>query len=209
MLSAAGLELRSIGYALYSHIHLDHTADLMPFLFTSTYHPAPRRERLTIGGSGEFLRWLQQLKSLYPKLLPPEAFELSLVDTEREVLRGEGWTVRTARVDHHPSSIAFRIDETGGRAFVYSGDTGYSRALISLAAGCHTLLAECSFPDRMEVDGHLTPALAGRTAREAGVERLVLTHFYPPCDEVDRIADCAKEFDGEIVSARDLMVLEI
>jgi ribonuclease BN (tRNA processing enzyme) len=46
-------------------------------------------------------------------------------------------------------------------------------------------------------------------AAEAGVGKLVLTHFYPPCEDVDVVQQAAGFFSGEIVKARDLMVIEM
>jgi ribonuclease BN (tRNA processing enzyme) len=41
------------------------------------------------------------------------------------------------------------------------------------------------------------------------VKRLLLTHFYPPCDEVDVVALAAQAFKGEIIRAEDHLRLEI
>ncbi len=49
----------------------------------------------------------------------------------------------------------------------------------------------------------MTPAEAGRLADRAGARRLLLTHFYPPCDEVEVVALAAQEFSGEILRAED------
>jgi ribonuclease BN (tRNA processing enzyme) len=57
----------------------------------------------------------------------------------------------------------------------------------------------------VKVPGHLTPRMAGRLAARSGVRRLLLTHFYPPCDEVDVVALAAEEFAGEIFRAEDGM----
>jgi ribonuclease BN (tRNA processing enzyme) len=78
---------------------------------------------------------------------------------------------------------------------------------VGLAQGADLLVLECSNP--FKVPGHLTPAEAGRLAARAGVKRLLLTHFYPPCDEVDVVALAAQEFDGEIIRAEDGLRLEI
>jgi hypothetical protein len=37
----------------------------------------------------------------------------------------------------------------------------------------------------------------------------VLTHFYPPCDEVDVVALAAQEFSGEIIRAEDDLRLAV
>jgi len=60
-----------------------------------------------------------------------------------------------------------------------------------------------------KVKGHLTPAEAGRLAAKAGAKRLLLTHFYPPCDEVDVMALAGQEFSGEILRAEDGLSLTV
>ena len=71
------------------------------------------------------------------------------------------------------------------------------------------LILECSFPDEMKVEGHLTPSLAGRIARKAHCRRLILTHLYPLCDEYDILRQCRKEFAGEVIVAHDLLRVKI
>jgi ribonuclease BN (tRNA processing enzyme) len=78
-----------------------------------------------------------------------------------------------------------------------------------MGRGADLLVLECSFPNERKIQGHLTPKLAGKVAKEAEAKKLVLTHFYPPCDEADIISQCREEFSGEIVLAEDLMVLTL
>jgi ribonuclease BN (tRNA processing enzyme) len=61
----------------------------------------------------------------------------------------------------------------------------------------------------MKVEGHLTPSLAGRIAAEAGAKKLLLTHFYPECESADIEAQCRKTYDGPLILARDLMVVDV
>ncbi len=56
----------------------------------------------------------------------------------------------------------------------------------------------------MKVPGHLTPSLAGRIATQAGVKKLVLTHFYPECEQVDIAKQCRKTYQGPLELAEDL-----
>ena len=118
----------------------------------------------------------------------------------------EGLTIKSAPVNHIDSSLAYRV-EAEGRALVYSGDTDVSETLVELARGADLLVLECANP--FKVPGHLTPEQAGRMAARAGVPRLVLTHFYPPCDEVDVTALAAREFNGEIIRAEDGLGLRL
>ena len=91
--------------------------------------------------------------------------------------------------------------EAGSRSLVYSGDTDVSDSLVALARGADLLVLEAANP--FKVPGHLTPGEAGRLAARAGARRLLLTHFYPPCDAVDVVALAAQEFAGEIIRAED------
>jgi ribonuclease Z len=64
--------------------------------------------------------------------------------------------------------------------------------------------------DMAETYGHLTARQAGRLAREAGVRRLVLTHFSRRYVDEQVFADEARsEFDGDVVIAEDLMRIPV
>jgi phosphoribosyl 1,2-cyclic phosphodiesterase len=113
-----------------------------------------------------------------------------------------GFGLRWAPAKHRPESIAYRLEGENG-AFVYTGDTEYAETVVELARGAHTLLIECSFPDDAPVPGHLTPSGAARIAREAGVERVVLTHVYPQADALDLVAQVGRGYEGEVMMAED------
>ena len=112
-------------------------------------------------------------------------------------------------LEHSDHSIGFRVMTPGGKAVSYSGDTDYCPNLILLARATDLLILECSFPDGSKVEGHLTPSLAGRVAREARCKRLLLTHFYPPCDDYDVKRAVESQYSGEVIVAEDLMKLVV
>jgi len=68
-----------------------------------------------------------------------------------------------------------------GRKIVYSGDTRPTRELLRLAEKADLLIHDATFDDQLKdrasEDGHSTPSQAAKTAKEAGVKRLVLTHI--------------------------------
>ena len=98
--------------------------------------------------------------------------------------------------------MALAVVAPEGR-LVYTGDTGPSGELARWATGCVLLLAECSLPEAMAMDIHLTPERAGELARDAQAKRLVLTHFYPPVETTDPAALAGTRFSGSIAAARD------
>jgi ribonuclease BN (tRNA processing enzyme) len=110
---------------------------------------------------------------------------------------------------HMSESVGYRIELKNGKSIAVSGDTDYCENLIDLASGVDLLVLECSFPDEKKVEGHLTPTLAGKIASESGCKRLLLTHFYPICDQHDILQRCRQVFHGEVILAEDLMRIEI
>src|SRR2546428_616999 len=75
--------------------------------------------------------------------------------------------------------------------------------LARWAAGCDLLLAECSLPEAMAIESHLTPIRAGELARGAGAKQLVLTHFYPPVETSDPAREAGTRFPGPVTAAKD------
>jgi ribonuclease Z len=66
-------------------------------------------------------------------------------------------------------------------SFVYCGDTEYSTRTVALARGAGVLLHEATFDASLGPKagewGHATASDAARVAKEAGVEKLYLTHI--------------------------------
>jgi ribonuclease BN (tRNA processing enzyme) len=65
------------------------------------------------------------------------------------------------------------------------------------------LLAECSLPADLRIESHLTPEDCAELAAGANPGMLVLTHFYPPVEQVDVRAIIAERYEGRVFLARD------
>lgn len=125
-------------------------------------------------------------------------------------------------------SYAYRV-EAGGKSFVFSGDTGPSEALVTLAKGADYLVCEvidiakvealvrtypgfdaAQIPALMNhmVADHLTGEQIGELAAAAGVKTVILTHFSPGVDgerDVESYATgIGRHFSGKVVLGRDL-----
>ena len=204
------LNFSQVDVIALSHLHPDHTGDLVPFLFASHYALGyTRREPFWLLAAQGFKDFHERLKGAFGQWVeaPPDLLQVREMDPgEPDLFAWEGLVIKSAPANHIPGSLSYRV-EAEGRALVYSGDTDVSDALVELARGADLLVLECSNP--FKVPGHLTPEEAGRMAARAGVPRLVLTHLYPPCDEVDVAALAAREFQGEVIRAEDGMRLEV
>lgn len=204
------LNFSQVDVIALSHLHPDHIGDLVPFLFASHYALGyTRKEPFWLLAARGFQNFHERLKAAFGQWVeaPPGLLQLRELEPEKsDRFVWEDLIIKSAPVNHIHGSLAYRL-ETGGRSLVYSGDTDVSDSLVELARGADLLVLECANP--FKTPGHLTPEEAGALAARAGVGRLALTHFYPPCDEVDVVALAAKEFAGEIIRAEDGLRVEL
>jgi ribonuclease BN (tRNA processing enzyme) len=102
----------------------------------------------------------------------------------REVGEGEAVSVGDlqigfSRTDHPPVTHAVRI-AGAGKALGYSADSGPGWPLAALGRDLDFALCEATYTSDFEgTAGHMTGRDAGRTAKEASVRRLVVTHRWP------------------------------
>jgi ribonuclease BN (tRNA processing enzyme) len=192
---------------LLSHLHGDHCIDLTAYVNVLRYGPNRPPGRIpVIGPSGTRDRIETAYDPLARKLALQELFDFS---TPRSGELGP-FAVSVASVNHPVAAFAIRLS-VGDRTLVYSGDTGESEALVSLAHGADVLLCEASFgPDETYIpDLHLTGKQAGEHAEKAGVERLIITHV-PPWNSRDvAVAEAATTFTGPVEAAQPDAVYDI
>ncbi|MGA9755176.1 MAG: ribonuclease Z [Desulfobaccales bacterium] len=205
-----GLNFSAIDVLALTHLHPDHVGDLIPFLFATRYSLGyTRREPFRLLAARGFARFHARLQEAFNGWVepPPGLMDLKeLAPDGPDEVRDAGLVIRSAPTNHTEGSLAFRV-EAEGRSVVYSGDTAESDSLVDLARGADILVLEAANP--FKVPGHLTPREAGGLAARAGVARLLLTHFYPPCDAVDVVALAAQEFSGEVLRAEDGLSLTV
>ena len=187
-----------------SHEHPDHFLDLYMHYVGRYFHPNRPEERL-------------------PVFLPPGLVskavaiqpDLSGLFEFNEVTPGEGFEagpfrVTTGRMAHPVLTLGMRIHGSN-RVLAYSADTGPTPDLTELARDANVLLAEATWYELPEGTPplHLSGHEAGEHAAKAGVEQLVVTHFWPTYDR-HVIADQAREtFDGPVTLARKGLKIEI
>lgn len=205
---------RSVGAVMLSHLHPDHVADFPAFQLALEYAPFPPQ------------RWSARPPVLAPSgarehlmAFGPEGEGSRIVgDFDFHVLDGVGslqlvgFTIRWERVRHAVEAYAVRV-ERDGRSLVYTGDTGECESIERLAQGADVLLAEATFPERLQEAGaafvHLSGLSAGRLAARAGARRLLLTHFFPCTDPVEEADAAAAEFGGPVEAVVEGATYEI
>ena len=205
----AGVTVLELDRVFYTHLHPDHTGDLVPLLFALRNPAWQRTKPLYLTGPRGFGAYYESLVGVYGDWIAAKNYELVLHETLKETTEGEGFRVIPREVVHLQHSLCYRVEAADGKSLVFSGDTTYCDAIIDAARGADLLVLECSAPDEQPMKNHLTPTEAGQIAALSGCRRLALTHFYPICDEYDIITPCRKVFDGELILAEDMMRLPV
>lgn len=100
-----------------------------------------------------------------------------------------------------------------GRRIVYCTDTRPCAAAVELARGADVLIHEATYTSEMSVEaderGHSTAAGAARTAAEAGVGRLILTHFSTRYRDSEPLLAEARAIFPNTDAASDLACFEV
>ncbi len=201
-LAAASISYRDLECVFLTHLHTDHTLDLATFLQVNNSTPGwTRTSPVHLTACRGTKKFYDQLLALYPGIAP-RAYALDLRELGAERVDFGAWSIETALTAHTDTSLAYRV-EAGGKAIVYTGDAMESYGLTHLARGADVFVCECAFPRGYATLDHMTADAVGRVARAASVQRVVLTHLYPPAQVVDIAAQVQQEYGGEIIVAVD------
>jgi ribonuclease BN (tRNA processing enzyme) len=105
------------------------------------------------------------------------------------------------RTDHPPVTLATRVQGPSG-ALGYSADSGPAWSLSDLGPGLDLALCEATYTKEFEETTiHMSARQAARTAKEAGVRRLVLTHRWPTITAASVEEEAAAVFGGALETA--------
>ena len=200
-----GIDFRRTGALLFTHIHPDHTLDLLHFLFASKYTPGFRRSLpIRVLGPPGFGRFVEDLREGMRSWTDgwPAALLVEEVEEGRPFALGP-WSVAAHRLQHPAINFGYRVVSENGGILAVTGDTAWCEALVDLCRGADLLIAECSGDAAHPSEGHLTAPEVGRLAALAGVKQLLLTHLYPLPDDRRRVHEAAELYPGPVLLASD------
>lgn len=189
---------------LVTHRHVDHCIDLIGMYYGLRFHREGAK-RIDLYAPDEVVATLKSLLSTDSALGFDEVFDVHRVTGGDTVDVGP---LHLALADSvHPVPTVSVAIEHDGRRLVYSSDSAGGPALVDLARGADLLLCEATWQgDASDYppDMHLTARGAAEVAREAGVDRLVLTHVLGSLDPARSVTEAAEVFHGPLEAAADL-----
>jgi ribonuclease BN (tRNA processing enzyme) len=204
-LARAELPWGEIDHLLISHFHADHIGEIPSLIFALRHGlEVPRTTPLDIWGPAGTRRVFDALANAFGPWVIDPGFPVSIHEIRPEgPAQVGGLLVHSASTPHTNESLALRL-ETDDATLGYTGDTGPSEDLAEFFRGVDLLLAECSLPDELVADNHLSPSRLARLALGAGIDRIAVTHVYPQLQRLDVPGLIRSSgFDGEIVMAYD------
>jgi ribonuclease BN (tRNA processing enzyme) len=210
------VRLDQIERVLISHLHADHTLDLVPLRYGLKYDPelTPSLPVLSMPpGSRDFLDALATAFGSGSE--PPDHYFETVFEVEEYQpdlgFRHDNIAVTFLRTTHPVPCWAMRI-ESNGYALVYLADTGPNTFLVPFAKDADLLICEGTFLHYPEASGeqpHLTAFDAGRIASDANAGNFVLTHLWESLG-IDEYGQAAREgYGGDVLIAMPGLTLEI
>jgi ribonuclease BN (tRNA processing enzyme) len=208
----SGTDRHAITHILFSHFHADHFSDFITFFFDAVIYAkygGGRRPDLTLIGPRGTIRLLKSIMATFPSFSSPP-FGVRFKEVDESAFRIGDTRVVPAVMTHVPdlACVGYRI-EYRGKSLVYSGDAQYCLNLVRLCGEADLAVLDCSFPEDRPGPAHMHAGQCGQVAQEAGVDRLILSHFYPPADHPKVKNQAARQFHGKILRAKDLLTVEL
>jgi len=231
----AGVSLDRLRYIFITHLHSDHDLEFGALFYNAWV--AKQSARVEAYGPVGLKKMARDFFSYMKFDIDTRIVDEGMTDPRKlltvhefdrpgPVMQIEEVKVTSCRTRHPPitQSYAYRFDAKD-RSIVISGDTAYAPELAEFAKGADVLIHEAMYlsaieklikqnPGKTRLREHLLAAHTstedvGRTAAQAGVKTLVLTHFVPGDDP--SITDeqwsegVRKYFNGRIIVGKDLM----
>ena len=192
--------IRRLSAIIISHMHPDHYFDLVPLKYAYLFQRIPPVPLLLPPGGLAILHRLQTAAGLRDSFFE-SSFEVSEYDPAQTLVQIAGLSIDFAPTQHFVPGYAMRFRSADSpRELAYSSDTGWVDSVLELFDGAAVGLVEATLLEDdpgEDIEGHLTAAQAGRLARQAGLTKLLLTHYWKDLGERLR-AEAQSAFGGTI-----------
>jgi ribonuclease BN (tRNA processing enzyme) len=206
----AGSDAGALSALALTHLHPDHTADLVPLLFSLANPLGPARSvDLPLYGPQGTAAQLEALRGIYGHWIQPRSSAVVL----RELGDGQRFVCGALRVTafavaHGAGGLAYRL-ESGDGVLCLSGDSGPCLGLEQAARGADLLVCECAALEEEQAREHMSATAVGELAAAAGCQQVVLTHLYPHIVASEPLPRVRSHFGGPVQLAEDGLVLTL
>jgi ribonuclease BN (tRNA processing enzyme) len=205
-----GHSIWDISKIFYSHLHIDHTADLLPILFTRKYSkPDSGNGELLLFGHDGFRKIISGFEDLFDKWIITDKYPYQYHCLKPGKYNYDSFSLTVYKGIHADQSLMYRFEDMAGKTFLYTGDTDISDELLEAASGVDGLLTELSCTDENPVPGHLTPSKISQILDKCRPKLTILSHLSPETEK-GTLIDTINVPPGCIVNkAEDFQIVDI
>ena len=204
----AGTDPLGLSRFFLTHLHADHSGELVGLLFALRNARAESMPVELFGPDG-LARLVRRIGEAWPSTVPD--YPLEIHETGGGCLVDEGLRIDAAPVPHgnHPA-LGFRIQEQStGRSVAFTGDSGPGPGLEALVEGVQLLVAECGDGLVAARGRHLDADSLADLVETAGVERVAVVHIDPRHGREAVLARIRERLGPRMVEGRDGLRLEV
>ncbi len=173
-----------------THWHNDHASDMLAL----QYYLLIKKLRMKVLAP----------KQTHPlkELLGQEEFDFKDLGIPRSIA---GFDLSAHPVRHPLPAYAVKLSRNG-KTLVYTGDTAGGEGLAAFCFGADLLICDACFTTAQWREGlpHFTAAQAGQLAKDAGVQKLMITHAQPGSDKAALLREARAFFPNTIQAEQGL-----
>ena len=194
----------------FSHLHIDHLADLLPILFTRKYsQPENSEGELTLFGHKNIQNVITGFENLFGKWIINDKYKYQPHCLEPGKYDFNAINLTVYKGNHADESLMYRFEDLSGKTLLYTGDTDLSDELLRAASGVDILLTELSCTDENPITGHLSPLKISKLLEECRPKLTLLSHLSPVTEKRTLIDTINVPLDCEIRIAEDFLTIDV
>ena len=223
------MEIQNLNYAFLTHLHSDHSAGLADLILSPWV--LEREEPLNLFGPRGLKRMADKITDAYqididyringsqPSNL--EGYKTKVTEIAEGIIYEDKYIAVEAFENNHgdfKNSFGF-VFTTKDKKIVISGDTAYSQKVIEKSKEAdilvHEVYSEKGFKEKTKdwqiyhKTHHTSAPDVGKIANMSKPKKLVLSHILFWGNSKESIVEEVKSnFDGEVIIAEDLMVID-
>ena len=223
------MEIQNLNYAFLTHLHSDHSAGLADLILSPWV--LERKEPLNLFGPRGLKRMADKITEAYqididyringsqPSNL--EGYKTKVTEIAEGIIYEDKYIAVEAFENNHgdfKNSFGF-VFTTKDKKIVISGDTAYSQKVIEKSKEAdilvHEVYSEKGFKEKTKdwqiyhKAHHTSAPDVGKIASMSKPKKLVLSHILFWGNSKESIVEEVKSnFDGEVIIAEDLMVID-
>ena len=223
------MEIQNLNYAFLTHLHSDHSAGLADLILSPWV--LEREEPLNLFGPRGLKRMADKITDAYQIDIDyringsqpsnPEGYKTKVTEIAEGIIYEDKYIAVEAFENNHgdfKNSFGF-VFTTKDKKIVISGDTAYSQKVIDKSKEAdilvHEVYSEKGFKEKTKdwqiyhKAHHTSAPDVGKIASMSKPKKLVLSHILFWGNSKESIVEEVKSnFDGEVIIAEDLMVID-